>query len=166
MESLPRRAEGSGALARVLTILLALVLLPLSTVALAFGTSRLGQHLMTYNAPPWELPLTAETVTALLAIGVGLLLLALLALSGIASSAGLLAMAALSHPRVKRSAQPSPSVEARSTSVGRKATCRRGASGSAISSSSSASAVRPMSSEGWETEVSGTTVERAKAMSS
>lgn len=96
MESLPRRAEGSGALARVLTILLALVLLPLSTVALAFGTSRLGQHLMTYNAPPWELPLTAETVTALLAIGVGLLLLALLALSGIASSAGLLAVAVLS----------------------------------------------------------------------
>ena len=46
MESLPRRAEGSGALARVLTILLALVLLPLSTVSLAFGTSRLGQHLL------------------------------------------------------------------------------------------------------------------------
>lgn len=96
MESPPRRAEGSSILARALTILLALVLLPLSTLSLAVGTSRMAQHLMVFNAPLWELPFTAQTVTALLAIGVGLLLLCLLLLSGIASSAGLLAVAALS----------------------------------------------------------------------
>lgn len=96
MESLSRRAEGSGALARVLIVLLALVALPLSTLALAFGTGRLSWFLTQVHAPAWELPFTAEAVAALAAAVGGLLLLALLLLSGVASSAGLLAVAALS----------------------------------------------------------------------
>jgi hypothetical protein len=107
MESLPRRAEGSSVLAHVLTILLALVLLPLSTLSLAFGTNRVGPLMIQSSSAPWELAFTAETVTGLLAVGAGLLLLALLALSGIASSAGLLVVAALSVLEVLLALWPS-----------------------------------------------------------
>src|SRR5699024_5263290 len=68
------------------------------------------------------------------------------------------------HVRGPRASHPS--VDSRSTRLGRKLTWRRGALASAISSSSSARAVRPIRSAGCATEVRGTTVERAKAMSS
>lgn len=93
MESLSRPRTGSGAIARVVTALLALVLVPLSSVAFVLGMTgvfSLWNQVMQRGVPLDQIALGSREITGIVLTAVGIVLLVLVLVSGIASSAGLL----------------------------------------------------------------------------
>lgn len=103
-------AAGSGTVARVLTILYALVITPIATGLLAYGGSSWRQVLMAYGNVGDVLTRALESpmgMRIIVGVGLGLLLLATVVATGIASSAGLLAAGALGLVSVAISAVPS-----------------------------------------------------------
>ncbi len=97
MESLPqplsRPRTGSDAAARVLTALIALVLVPLSSLAFIggiMGLFSLWNQVMQRGMPLDQLVLGSQEITGLALTAVGIILLVVVMLTGISSSAGLL----------------------------------------------------------------------------
>lgn len=92
------RMRGSGLVARLLTVVYALIVTPIATGLLSYGGSGWLQYFMTrrfMDSSPVELLGTPMGSRILLGVGLGLLLLASVVATGIASSAGLLAVGVL-----------------------------------------------------------------------
>lgn len=93
-----RPRHGSGAIARVLTAVYALIVLPLALGLLGYGGSILHRTLMAFGFQGdavLEVLQTPQGLRMVLTIGLALLLLASIVATGIASSAGLLMAGAL-----------------------------------------------------------------------
>lgn len=93
---LPR--HGSGLVARILTVVYALVVTPIATGLLAYGGSALGNYAMSrgyIDASLAQLLTGTAGARVIIGVGLGILLLASVVATGVVSSAGLLAVGGL-----------------------------------------------------------------------